>query len=183
MIGISRDIQGITSDGYQTLDFFANGPEDESTAAGLYFYNGENTKSLNISVGIPNGFIQLGDSDILIADSYTKRVNLFRMDRVNEILQFKRCWHDFSVEDFTPDGGCAGKSGNVYIALWDGFGIAVLNYAGDLLRVLEIPVPRPTNCKLACDGKLYVTSATEGLSVEQLRMYPLSGSILAVDLD
>ena len=34
------DVQGLTSDGLRTLDFYANGPEDESKAAGLNFYAG-----------------------------------------------------------------------------------------------------------------------------------------------
>ena len=34
------DVQGLTSNGFRTLDFYLNGPEDEATAAGLYFYGG-----------------------------------------------------------------------------------------------------------------------------------------------
>lgn len=34
------DVDGITSDGQRTIDFFATGPEDEANQAGLYFYGG-----------------------------------------------------------------------------------------------------------------------------------------------
>ena len=34
------DIDRLRSDGHRTLDFFANGPEDESTQAGLHYYRG-----------------------------------------------------------------------------------------------------------------------------------------------
>ncbi len=33
------DVEGLHSDGYKTIDFFATGPENQSTLAGLYFYN------------------------------------------------------------------------------------------------------------------------------------------------
>ena len=34
------DLDGLTSDGYRTIDFFATGTENESTQGGLYFYGG-----------------------------------------------------------------------------------------------------------------------------------------------
>ena len=34
------DVDGITSDGVRTIDFFATGPEDEANQAGLYVYGG-----------------------------------------------------------------------------------------------------------------------------------------------
>lgn len=149
---------------------------------GLYFFDGSMTKSLDTVIGIPNGFIPLSDSDILIADSYTGRVNLFRLEYKTRSIHFQRCWHDFGSTGPVPDGGCVGRNGEVYIALWDGAGIAVLDQSGRLKQTLPLPVPRPTNCKLAGNETLYVTSARTGLSDAQLAEYPLSGSVLGIQL-
>ena len=46
-------------------------------------------KSLKIPVGIPNGFIQLGDTNILIVDSYMKSVDLYTVDCSNSTIQFR----------------------------------------------------------------------------------------------
>ena len=46
-----------------------------------------------------------------------------------------------------------------------------------------IPVPRPTNCALDVkEDKLFVTSAYEGLFDRQRKQYPLSGSIIEIDV-
>lgn len=149
---------------------------------GLYYYDGLTTKSLGIPIGIPNGFIRLSDTDIVIVDSFMKSVDLYSVDCSNSTIRFKRRWHDFSSNRFTPDGGCTDYKGNVYFALWDGSGVAVLDYSGNLVQIIELPVPRPTNCKLAGDNRLLVTTARDGLSGEELREAPLSGSVLEIQL-
>jgi len=176
-----RANDGVALDGdlviYGTMGF---APEER--AGGIYLYDGETTRSLNAPMGIPNGFVRLDESTILIADSLARTVNMYKFDKTDLKLQFVSCWHDFSSNCFTPDGGCTDYNGRVYFALWDGSGVAVLNFSGDLLEIIGLPVSRPTNCKLAGDNRLLVTSAREGLSGEQLRRAPLSGSVLEVQL-
>lgn len=149
---------------------------------GLYLFDGEAIQSLNTKIGIPNGFVPIDDSNILIADSFTKRVNLYEIDLSANTLRFRRLWHDFAPMDAVPDGGCTDRSGNVYFALWDGAAVAVLDRSGSLRYTMPVPVLRPTNCKLADNRMLYVTSARTGMTDGQLAEYPLSGSVLALDL-
>ncbi len=158
------------------------GLEPQVNTGGLYLYDGNTTRSLDTPIGIPNGFIRLDESTILIADSLVKKVNLYKFDKKAKVLRFVSCWHDFSSDCFTPDGGCTDYNGKVYFALWDGNGVAVLDYSGNLVEIIELPVPRPTNCKLAGEKRLIVTTAREGLSREQLQEAPLSGSVLEIHL-
>ena len=162
---------------YGTMQTVPSGP-----SGGLYCFNGSETVSLGVPVGIPNGFVVLEEPNILIADSLTREINLFEIDEVERRLRFVRCWHDFSSEHFTPDGGCTDYNGNVYFALWDGSGVAVLDYSGNLIEIISLPVPRPTNCKLAGGNRLLVTTAREGLTHDQVRQAPLSGSVLEIKL-
>ena len=162
---------------YGTMQTVPSGP-----SGGLFCFNGSDTVSLGVPVGIPNGFVVLEGPNILIADSLTKKINLFEIDEVGRRLRLVRCWHEFSLEHFTPDGGCTDYNGNVYFALWDGSGLAVLDYSGNLIEIIGLPVPRPTNCKLAGGKRMLVTTAREGLTREQLRQAPLSGSVLELQL-
>lgn len=145
-------------------------------------YNGGETSVLLTEIGIPNGFVWLSDSEILIVDSLDHRINLYSYDSDRSDLQYMRCWYDFSAERFTPDGGCTDATGNVYFALWDGSGIAVFDTEGVLREILTLPVPRPTNCKMVAPGTLCVTSAREGLGDIELIEYPLSGSVFEINV-
>jgi sugar lactone lactonase YvrE len=53
---------------------------------------------------------------------------------------------------------------------------------GTIDRVIELPVPRPTSCMFGGDNfdVLYITSARETLTPEQIAQAPLSGSVFAV---
>ena len=74
--------------------------------------------------------------------------------------------------------------GLVFIALWDDSAIAVFNENGILLKKLTLPFLRPTNCKFnAISSQLWVTSAFEGLSKEQKKLFPESGNTLVYDLE
>jgi sugar lactone lactonase YvrE len=56
---------------------------------------------------------------------------------------------------------------------------------GKLERIVQLPVPRATDCTFGGPDlkTLYVTSARETMSPEQLEAAPLSGSLFAIDCD
>lgn len=141
-----------------------------------------NTKNLNSPNFIPNSFIVIDETEILITDSKTQITKLFKYNEVEKTLTFVCNWFDFSSIQGIPDGGCVSSSGNIYICLWDGAGIAKLSKDGVLLDIIKVPVLRPTNCKIY-ENKLFYTSAQIGLSSEELELYPLSGSVLIIESD
>ncbi|MEL0243844.1 MAG: SMP-30/gluconolactonase/LRE family protein, partial [Gammaproteobacteria bacterium] len=95
----------------------------------------------------------------------------------------KTVWLDLSAEKLTPDGGCISSEGRIFIAIWDGFKIIELDIAGNIVDEFKIPIPRPTSCVLdSKEDRLFVTSAYEGLSGDKRKNYPLSGSIIEVDV-
>ncbi len=52
---------------------------------------------------------------------------------------------------------------------------------GEIERVVELPVPRPCGCIFGGPelDTLYITTARETLTEEQIALYPLSGSLFA----
>ena len=53
---------------------------------------------------------------------------------------------------------------------------------GAIERIVELPVSRPTSCIFGGDDYeiLYITTARETLSAEELAEEPLAGSLLAI---
>ncbi|MEV6999607.1 SMP-30/gluconolactonase/LRE family protein [Streptomyces sp. NPDC093982] len=77
-----------------------------------------------------------------------------------------------------PDGLTVDAEGCVWVALWDGAAVRRYTPAGELDRVVPLPVPRVTACTFAGPGltDLYITTARVGLASPPA----LSGSVFVV---
>ena len=77
------------------------------------------------------------------------------------------------------------SAGYVWNAQWGGGSVIRFAPDGSVDRVVKVPVSRPT-CP-AFGGKdlktLYITSARDGLTPEQLAAEPLAGGVFAIDVD
>ena len=84
-----------------------------------------------------------------------------------------------------PDGAVVDAEGFVWNAQWGAGSVIRFAPDGRVDRVVKVPVSRPT-CP-ALGGKdlktLYITSAREGLTAEQLAQEPLAGGVFAIDVD
>ena len=136
-------------------------------------------------IAIPNTFIRIPHTNsLLISDSLEKKIIRFNFNNSWDQVLDKSIWLDLSATNKTPDGGCISSSGRVFISIWDGFEVLELDLQGSIVDTFKLPVPRPTNCVLnSNEDSLFVTSAFDGLSEFILNKYPLSGSILTVDLN
>jgi sugar lactone lactonase YvrE len=80
-----------------------------------------------------------------------------------------------------PDGLTVDAEGHVW-SVHNAIG-RVVRYTpeGRIERTIELPVPRPCGCTFGGEGfdTLYITTARETLTPEQLVKYPLSGSLFA----
>jgi sugar lactone lactonase YvrE len=147
----------------------------------VYLVKNESFLCLDDSLHIPNSFIEIEPSKILISDSLKGQIWLYQLDDTGNLVE-KTLWAQLD-KGIAPDGGCL-VGDFVFVALWDGSSIAVFDKSGKLIENLPLPVIRPTNCKYdAVRSQLWVTSASEGLSKEQLSRYPLSGNTFGYDLE
>lgn len=71
----------------------------------------------------------------------------------------------------------------LWVALWDGWSLARLRRDGSDMRLLSLPVPRPTGLTFGGPGGdlLYVTSGRIGLTPQQIAEAPASGGVFALD--
>lgn len=149
----------------------------------LYIATEQEISKVYDGIGIPNSFIRVNEFSFLVSDSLESLIYLFTFNAKFTTIVRKDLWLDLSDSGITPDGGCIDRKGNIYIAMWDGHCINKYDKNANLLSIFELPVPRPTNCKLSLDEEsLYVTSAREGLTVNDLKNSPNSGALFKIEL-
>lgn len=78
-----------------------------------------------------------------------------------------------------PDGSAMDANGYIWNARWDGGCLLRLTPTGEVDRVIELPVSRPTSCVFGGPEltTLFITSAASPLD------HPLDGAVLAIDVD
>jgi sugar lactone lactonase YvrE len=81
-----------------------------------------------------------------------------------------------------PDGSCVDADGCLWNADYGAWRLVRYTPQGRIDRTLEVPVANPTCCCFGGDdlGTLYVTTATQRLTPEDLARQPLAGSLLAL---
>ncbi|WP_248732780.1 SMP-30/gluconolactonase/LRE family protein [Pseudomonas sp. MWU13-2517] len=78
-----------------------------------------------------------------------------------------------------PDGSAMDAEGYIWNARWDGGCLLRLTPTGEVDRIIELPVSRPTSCVFGGPDltTLYITSAASPLD------HPLDGAVLAIEVD
>ncbi|WP_191485740.1 SMP-30/gluconolactonase/LRE family protein [Pseudomonas sp. FEN] len=78
-----------------------------------------------------------------------------------------------------PDGSAMDAEGYLWNARWDGGCLLRLAPNGEVDRVIELPVSRPTSCVFGGEDlrTLYITSAASPLN------HPLDGAVLAIEVE
>jgi sugar lactone lactonase YvrE len=84
-----------------------------------------------------------------------------------------------------PDGACVDSEGNIYVAIIQGSRVEKLSPTGELLAVIELPVPCPTCCTFGGDDlrTLYIVTGRIRMSDEELAAKPEAGGIYSVRIE
>lgn len=160
--------------------------EDESRPDGRLFRL-DSHGQLTVADGpycVANGPALSPDERLLLhTDSARRLIYAFDLDVHTGVLSNKRVWREFPLDEGFPDGMTFDADGCVWIAHWGAGCISRFDMDGNLLRRVRMPIPNPTNLCFAGEnlGRLFVTSARDGLSEQQLAAAPASGSLFEVD--
>ncbi|MFA9218076.1 MAG: SMP-30/gluconolactonase/LRE family protein [Sphingomonadaceae bacterium] len=94
-------------------------------------------------------------------------------------------WRQFADAEGAPDGMTVDSEGCVWIGQWGGARVCRYSPAGELLQTIAVPAMNPASCTLGGPDlkTLFITSAREGNTAQQLQDYPLTGSLFAVRVD
>lgn len=143
------------------------------------------------AVTTSNGVAFSADNRVLYhADTRGHKINAYAFDLANGSLGSGRVFKQFSddkTQDYwgRPDGAAVDSEGAYWCAMFEGGRVLRLSPAGEILKVLELPLRCPT--MVAFGGPdmrtLYITSASHNRPAGEIAEYPLSGMLLAYRTD
>jgi sugar lactone lactonase YvrE len=84
-----------------------------------------------------------------------------------------------------PDGACVDSKGNIYVAIIQGARVEKLSPSGELLAIIELPVPCPTCCTFGGNDlrTLYIVTGRIRMTDEELAAKPEAGGIYAARME
>jgi sugar lactone lactonase YvrE len=154
----------------------------ESGAGALYSYagGGEVVKHVD-HVSISNGLAWSHDGSIFYyIDTVTQQVVAYDYDIEKGTLSNKRVTIEVPKSDGDPDGMCIDQEGMLWIALWEGWGVARYNPAtGEKIDFIDVPVRKVTSCTFGGSklDTLYITTASVEMKETDWKDQPQAGGI------
>jgi sugar lactone lactonase YvrE len=132
-------------------------------------------------VSISNGLAWSQDqATMYYIDSPTREVAAFDYDVSSGMISNRRSVVSVPEEWGMPDGMTIDTEGRLWVAQFFGYGVYCYDpITGELLEKVEVPSLAVTTCAFGGSdlATLYITTARVGTSDEQLREYPLAGSL------
>jgi D-xylonolactonase len=153
--------------------------EERIPAGVLYRFAGNRLEAMDTGYVITNGPAMSPDGRILYhVDTQRRCLYAFDVDGQGT-LSGKRLFVAVTEPDVYPDGPAVDSAGNVWVAMFGGWGVRCYSPQGELLRSIDVPVAQCT--KAAFGGAdlrtLYITTASVGLP-EALRLQqPQAGGL------
>ncbi len=97
--------------------------------------------------------------------------------RVAETERKANAYH-FEITEGFSDGMCSDKDGNLWIALWIGWGVVCHDLkTGERIAKTELPVEAVTSCCFDDNGGLFITNASLDLDAKGSELQRLAGGL------
>ncbi|WP_157966402.1 SMP-30/gluconolactonase/LRE family protein [Oceanibium sediminis] len=159
------------------------GKNAEPEAGAIYrYYKGE-LRVLRKGVTIPNSICFSPDGRLAyFSDSALQTIYRWTLGPDGWPIGAPEVFHVIGGGDSAPDGAVVDESGALWVAIWGDGQILNISAQGVAREHVSVPVSQPSCPALSVEGRMYITTAREGMSAEQLAAEPLSGSIFVVDL-
>lgn len=135
---------------------------------------------------IPNGPCWSPDGHTMyLVDSRFGAIFAFAFDAHQGSISERKELIRIPEEYGWPDGMTVDNAGDLWIALYRGGCVRRYTCDGELRQVLKVPIEDTTCCAFGGDGlgQLYVTTATQGWSVEQREAEPGAGIVYRLSTD
>ena len=158
---------------------------EEPGAGNLYMIDRDLSFSLKVpAVSISNGLAwSLDERTLYYIDSPTRQVVAYTYDKQTGEIKDKRVVIRMNEEDGFPDGMTIDTEGMLWIGHWDGWQVGRWNpVTGEKILSIRMPVAKVTSCTFGGSNlqDLYITTASTGMSNEELRGQPTAGSLFVV---
>jgi len=155
-------------------------------AGAVYQYRDGRLETVLDDITIPNSTCFSPDGrTAYFADTPTDTIRKCDIDPATGLPA--GAWSDFAITTGLghPDGAVVDSQGHLWSARWGG--ACVVRHApdGSVDRIVELPVSRVTCPAFGGDDlrTLYITTAREGMTEEELEREPLAGSVFSIRVD
>lgn len=159
---------------------------DEPSPGSVYQFKGGRLTTILTNIRVPNSICFSPEGGTAYFTNAGEVIRKCAIDRTTGLPVGE--WSDFAISPEGrghADGSVVDSQGFLWSARWGGSSVIRFAPDGSVDRVVELPVSRVT-CP-AFGGPdlrtLYITSAQEGLSAEQLAKEPHAGSVFALQVD
>jgi sugar lactone lactonase YvrE len=135
------------------------------------------------AVTISNGIDwSLDGRTMFYVDTPTLRVDCFDFDPASGAISNRRPIVEIGQPGAYPDGLTLDAEGNLWLALWGGWGVRCYSPQGDCIATVDVPASQTSSCAFggANLDELYITTARTGLSGDDLAKQPHAGSLFRV---
>jgi sugar lactone lactonase YvrE len=152
--------------------------------AALYRYDPDGSvRVMETGLTISNGLGWSPDgTTFYLTDSPLRKIYAYRFDGATGEISDRTVVIDLDDEPVEPDGLAIDNDGNIWTALWDGWSVACFSPAGEALGRVKLPVQRPTCPTFGGPQRqtLYVTTASVGLSQQEIQQGFYAGDLFAI---
>ena len=130
---------------------------------------------------ITNGPAFLNKNNFYHADSKKKIIYKIKINNKFQIIK-KNIFVKFKKEEGSPDGMTTDIKNNLWVCHYRGARISVYNLKGHKIHQIYLPGKNITNCTFGGikNDELFISTARKDMSSEELKKYPLSGSLFRV---
>jgi sugar lactone lactonase YvrE len=157
----------------------------ERGQAALYRYDPNGTiHTMETGLTISNGLGWSADgATFYLTDSPERKIYAYAFDGATGEIRDRRIAIDLGDEPVEPDGLTIDQDGNIWTALWDGWCVACFSPSGEALGRVQLPVQRPTCPTFGGPERktLYVTTASVGLSQQEIQKGFYAGDVFAIE--
>lgn len=131
-----------------------------------------------------NGLAWNADDTVMYyIDTGDRAVYAFDYDAESGAIANRRVLIDFAGEEGNPDGMTIDADGKLWIAHWGGWQVSCWDPAtGRKLATVAVPAKNVTSCAFGGEylDELYITSARNGNTEQELAEQPLAGALFRV---
>lgn len=161
--------------------------QEASGAVGaLYRFDGEEAKKMIPNRKVSNGICWSSDNKTMYyIDSFDYNIKAYDFDLETGDISNERIVVEMKNQNFTPDGMTIDTEGMLWVAMWGEGTVNRYNpLSGELVGKVDVNAPHVTSCAFGGPNmtQMLITTASSGLSEEQLKQFPESGTLFLVDV-
>jgi len=130
---------------------------------------------------ITNGPAFIDKNNFYHTDSAKRIIYKIRINNKLKILK-KTIFIKLKKKSGFPDGMTTDKNNNLWVCHYDAGLISIYNLKGKKIHQISLPSKNITNCTFGgkFNNELYVTTARKGMKKNEIKKYPLSGSLFRI---